>query len=81
MPSFNTFGQKTKIFWPKFIFGCMGGGRWAWPIFIKIQIFLNFHKRNITAKFQDPTMTPSIFVRKMYGLETLCVVRWTVVSI
>ena len=36
MPSNNYFGQEKNVFRPKFTLGYMGGGRWAWPIFMKL---------------------------------------------
>ena len=69
---FDNFWSANKIFLTEIHFGLYG--RWAWPIFMKLQIFLNLDKRNITAKFHDPTMPPSNFVPKMYGLATLCFV-------
>ena len=42
---------KKKIFPPKFTLGYMGGGRWTWPILMKLLIFLNLVIKRLCAKF------------------------------
>ena len=72
MPSYKYFGQETKIFCPKITLGYMGGGRWAWPIFMKLLIFLNFVIKMLYAKYYQNTSTPSIFCKEMYEAIPLC---------
>ena len=66
MPSFKTLGQQTTYFCPKFIFGCMGGGRWAWPIFIKLSTLLRIIIEMTYAKFQNFWSTNKHFLTKIH---------------
>ena len=75
MPSFITFGQQTEVFCPKFILGYMRGGRWAWPILVKLSILLIIIIEMTYAKFHNFWSANRNFLTKIhFGLYG----RWAV---